>query len=234
MTRKGGNQVETAFASFSFLTAGPTFRFDLPADFALIPTISTPIINGVGGRLVDFVPSERDSVWRGDWLGENSYLGELTGDDGRKADLYRRIESPPLWWLRWTLEAGGLYTHLREEDGEGMGQLELDSLSILETDDAAPFLILKPPLARAVSTRPGYAERATFFDSAIAPTTSVTMQRPSFVNEGVTLAMPDQQRWEPATLRVGTSLDLEIQVRAANLDAAEALIEMVMPSITDA
>jgi hypothetical protein len=164
--------------SFSFLAAGPRFSFEIRDEFLDLPTISTPLRNGVGGRSFDFVPTARDTVWSSSWRDECKSLGTLESGDGRNVELLQRLDPPPIWWLAWTLNTGALYTHLREEDGQGLGQVVVDSISIVEEEAVTPFLLLEPPMTLGISARAGYQERATFLSSAESPTAAVTFQRP--------------------------------------------------------
>jgi hypothetical protein len=99
----------TVEVTFSFLVSGPAFRLLIPADFDPVPELNSPLYNGVGGRDFTFHPKQRDVPAEG-----YVFLGTISDRDGRAVELFERIEPPPIWWLRWPLNAGSLYTHLRE------------------------------------------------------------------------------------------------------------------------
>lgn len=193
---------------FSFLTSGPTFSFEMVSDFASTPDLSSPLLNGRGGRSFDYTPSERDP---GQPEG-TVQVGTLQDRYAHDVELYWRLESPPLWWLRWQLDGGFLYSHLREEDGEAMALITVRSLDIIQTGSGPPFLLVDEPLQFAASSRPGYQERAIFLSNMRGPQWSVIFQRPGFTPQGSVLFAPEEYMGDRVLLRAGLGNDMDVWV----------------------
>lgn len=202
---------------FSFLASGPRVGVLLPADFDPVPNLSSPFLNGHGGRSFDFIPAHRDvGVGEG-----NSLLTTLVGKEGRTVELYERLEPPPLWWLRWPLANGAVYTHLREEDGPEMAQIEADALSIIEdAPGGLPYLFADPPLVFAASSRPGYQEGASFYAPGRGAGWSVGLRRPGFLPPGRVMQLPRGDVGDEVVLRGGAKYGIEVTVTAVS-DATE-------------
>jgi hypothetical protein len=188
-------------ARFSFLTAGPTFRLELPDDFDALPDLSAPLmIWDQGARSFDFVAHARDHGVRE----PHQVLGTLKGRDGHTVEVYERFGEPPQWYLRWLLPTGSIWTHLREEDGVERADAVVANLGIVE-DGGAPFLLPEGPLRREVSTRPGYQELATFRSSS--SNWVLECQRPGYLSRGKLMRVPEAER---GILRAGAGFDTEI------------------------
>lgn len=217
-------------AGFSFLVAGPKFRLLLPSDFEPVPSLSSPLRFGKGGRSFDFVPAHRD---RG-VTEEHRMPGTLKDRVGRSVELYERLGQPPQWYLRWLLGAGALYTHLREEDGVDMAEPIVAALDIVEGDSAGtPFLLLNPPLKSAVLAWPGYQEFATF-RSPVRPGWAVVLQRPSFLSPGQTMVAPGGEAGGDVILRAGANYGMEVQVvSGTDLLGGEELLNTVLDSLAE-
>jgi hypothetical protein len=196
--------------SCSFLGAGPRFGFDLPDYFDQVPTLSTPLLNGLGGRSFDFVPAARD---HGVPSEEGRLLRIMRGKDGHTVEVYDRPEAPPLWWLRWRLSGGYLYSHLREEDGVDKAELTAASLSIAEEEDiATPLLLPEPPLKYGASSVPGYEESVTFVAPSRGDDWSVTLQWPRSLAPGIRLTSDHSYPGDQVVIRVGMDDGIELAV----------------------
>jgi hypothetical protein len=195
----------TTEARFSFLTAGPKFRLELPDDFEPLPDLSAPLmIWDQGARSFDFVARARDTGPQE----AHKTLGTLTSRDGYTVEIYERLDAPPQWYLRWILPTGSIYTHLREEDGVERAEAVVANLQIVN-GDGPPFLLPEGPLRRAVSSRPGYQELATFRSSDLSRT--IECQRPGYLSRGKFMRVPESKR---AIVRAGAGSDIEITVHA--------------------
>jgi hypothetical protein len=108
---------QTTKMRFTFLTSGPSFGVEVPAEVPSVPEVSSPILSGIGPRSFVFTPSLlAEELAQGIAQG-GKFLEMLTDRDGRQVELYQRIDPPLTWWLRWPLSTGSFGTHLREEDG---------------------------------------------------------------------------------------------------------------------
>lgn len=208
-------------ASFSFLTAGPRFTLDLPADFGGMPQLSTPIHNGFGGRSLTFIPSALDEP-----LTDSTLVRTLPAAEGRQAQLFERRGSPVIWFLRWPLAAGALYTHLVEEDGIARAQLIADNLGVVEDDAIGlPFALLEGVLRSAASADLGWHEEA-LFESTGHQGRAIALRRPSYLAESQVVTIPDGEQSGFNLVRVGTSFGLEMHVNSrGSLDDAVDVAE---------
>lgn len=216
---------------FSFMSAGPRFQLTLPAEFEPVPELNDSLANGMGARGFDYLPEGHSNG-----IPERYPVIETLSDrDGRQVDLYEWPFDPPQWYLRWHMTKGSLWTHLREEDGAAMAAVTIRALSILEDQTTGlPFLLLEPPLRRAVSTRPGYQELATFVSSS-RPNWLLYLRRPGFVSPGKVV----QSDVEPdlRVIRVGLPSGIEVQgvgtetieLHGVVMTAAESLFEASRP-----
>ncbi|MBK5227975.1 MAG: hypothetical protein JJE05_05655 [Actinobacteria bacterium] len=190
------------------MTTGPRMRAAVPPNFDQLPYLSSPLLNGRSGRSFDFVPTEKD-----DGPGEDSFWKDKLEDrDGRTVEVYERPDDPILWWLRWLLPSGAIYTHLREEDGFGFVQPTVAAVSIVLADNGLPFILADPPLKVGASTSPGNQELISFVSSSLGEGWSITFQRPSFVTKGDFVEIPRREPGDPAVFRAGADLGVEIQV----------------------
>lgn len=219
---------EIASRTFSFLASGPSFVVNVPASYDAIPELSSPLGNGVGIRSFDFSPTLRDP---GVDLQENTLVRTVMSADGRSADLYHRIEDPPLWWLRWQTPSGGLYTHLREEDGPDMPDATVKNVEIV--DSGLPFLVVNPPFKFRSSTAPNYQERALFFGTGLGPQFGVMFQRPSTVPAGTAVVSPTSEVAGVYSARAGTSLGIEIRAWASTAAGCSAVLASALGSLVD-
>ncbi len=166
---------------FSFLGAGPRFSVEIPEEFDTVPEYSTPIQNGQGGRSFVFVPNQRVEEMDED----NVLLGTLLDRDGRRVEFFQRKADPPMWRLRWRLQQGCLFTHLREEDPDDMAETTVRSVSIVESGESVtPSLLVYPPLSYGVSTAPAYEESAVFTSSLLGEGFSAVFERPGRLRDG--------------------------------------------------
>lgn len=215
----------TTQATFSFLTAGPSFGLSLPDDFDDLPELSSPLTinHGYGHRSFDFLPAKRDTG-----AGESlTLIDTLTDRDGRRVDLYERLEPPRQWYLQWHLRNGCLYTHLREEEGPGAARTHVASLAIVERDGLPPFLLPEPPLAPGASPQPGYQEFAMF--SADRPHWSLMLNRPGYLAAGKVLRQPNTDK---VVLRGGARYGVEVIVHGGNeVDTARELMSTVVDEV---
>lgn len=218
----------TTEVRFSFLTSGPRFQLELPPDFDRLPSLSTPINNGVGARSFNFHPARIEP----DLAGAGRLLTTSTDRDGHAVEVYERLELPQTWWLRWPLANGALTTHLREEDGVDMVDVVIAGLAIVEdASGGTPFLLPDPPLVAEVTADGGYQEFSTFW-SANREGWSVRLQRPSFVSPGTVMVLPGS---DFAILRAGTESGVEVQVTAGgDLAGGQELLSGVLTSLAAA
>lgn len=200
---------------FSFLTSGPSFKFELPPDLETTPELSSPIVSGVGARDFVFTPGPHGTELADGLAQDGELLDVLWDKDGRPVNHYRRLDLPLTWWLVWRLSDGCLTTHLREVDGVDQAKVVVASLSIVEAP--TPFLLLDSPLRSAAAARPDFVERATFppTDSGME---TIVFQRPGYVADGKVVAFPSDE-W--IQLRAGTPYGMEIQV-ISSIDRASA------------
>lgn len=210
---------------FSFLLAGPRFTFDMPPDFTVLPILSSPLANGVGGgRSFDFVPTSLDVGI----VDEIVSLDTTSDRDGRNVEVFERLGEPAQWYLRWTLGNGLLYTHLRKEDGVEMCAVTAGALSVLEDEDTGlPFLVPSPPLKMGDMTAPGYQESARWHSPSRAAW-AITLRRPGFVDSGKVLVTGDSSQ---AVFRAGTPLGVEVQLVTDNLVDGRATLDTILASI---
>lgn len=202
-------------ASFSFLASGPQFSVDIPSYFDPLPELASPLDNGRGARSFVFRPAFADGG-----ITDSLPAWTVTDRDGRLVEVHERIETPPLWWLRWQLSNGALYTHLREEDGSEIAAATAESVSVVETDGAAPFILAYPPLSFAASARPDYAERALFLSPSKGEEFNITLQRPSAFAERQVATVALSNTGGLVVLRVGLRFGLEGLVWAGDDRAA--------------
>jgi hypothetical protein len=213
---------------FSFMSAGPRYELMLPAEFESVPELNDSLANGIGARGFDFLPAGHSNG-----IPERYPVIETLLDrEGRQVDLYQWPFEPPQWYLRWHISKGSLWTHLREEDGAAMAAVTIRALSILEDQTTGlPFLLLEPPLRRAVSTRPGYQELATFV-SSVRPNWFVYLRRPGFVSPGKVV----QSDVEPdlRVIRVGLPSGIEVQGVGTETTELQGVVMTVAESLTEA
>jgi len=212
----------------TFLSAGPRFRLDLPTDFFPRPKLSSPlnVHTTWGARSFDFIPWEIDGG-----MVEDPLIETRTDRDGRLVEVHKQADPPPdVWWLRWPLQKGVLYTHLREEDGLEFADTVLRSLSILEEGpDADVFLLPEPPLRSAIAAQPGFDEAASFWSSEGRPW-SLTLRRPGFVADGQTLIA---RNLDPPVLRAGTDFGIELAVVATDVSEGRSLLDAALASLNE-
>ena len=219
----------TMEVDFSFLVSGPSFRLTLPAYFDPVPELNSPLYNGVGGRDFTFHPKERDVPAEG-----YIDLGTLKDRDGRSVELFERIEPPPIWWLRWALTAGALYTHLREEDGVEMADTTVASVSVVETDNGLPFVLPYPPLAVDMVRVNGFIEEVTYFSRERGPKWSVMLRRPGFLLPGHVEVTPTANTGGGVLITAGLGAGVETAVVAGTaLAGGEELVRMIVDSFAE-
>jgi hypothetical protein len=212
---------------FSFLSAGPLFQLELPDEFDALPETSSPlsINDGTGHRSYVFVPAAHDAG-----MDEHRLLSTMADRDGRTVEFYEQLEPPPVWYLRWLLSNGALYTHLRAAEGPEWAPTIVANLAIVERDGLPPSLLPSPPLGRGVSARPGYQEEA-LFRSQRGLDWAVTLRRPGFVPRGTIMRDPDRSK---VLLRGGACCETEITVLAGNdLEAGQELLSGVLNSLAE-
>ncbi len=134
-------------------------------------------------------------------------------------EVLERLEKPVVWYLKWTLAAGSLYTHLREGDRADYAPTVANGVTIVETKGATPAVLAEPPLSRAAAARPGFQEVATFFPGHEG--WAVVLTRPGFVTEGRFMQLPPTDAGA-AVIRAGGIDGIEVTVTAV-ADQAGAL-----------
>lgn len=205
---------QTQSTHFSFLASGPSFDVELPTYIDRLPELSTPLHNGIGGRSFVFIPQNRDVPPEA-----SSKVEDLVGGDGRPVEFYKRPGAPVLWWLRWPLTAGALYTHLREEDGVQMAQPTASAISVIEDDATGrPFITFTDPLTYAASANPGYLESVYYLSAQQGDGWGLRFQRPSFL--APTKAVTKDLTGGGVLLRLGLGDSVEAQIWAGDASAA--------------
>lgn len=204
----------------SFLTSGPPLALQLPAEFAAPPVLATVIDAGRGGRECIYWPAELDR-----FPGEEQFDRE---DDaparaGVAAQVWRRKADPLLWFVRWELPGGAVMMHLRDDDLEvGGPHLIAGHVQVLQQDGVVAVLP-DPPLQRAVSRRPGYAERITFYattpDGAMSGP-ALLLERPGARRAGA--AQRIETGGPEHVLARGTGRGIDVTL-AVDWDEAEAV-----------
>jgi len=209
--------------TFSFMTAGPAFSVDLPADFDSLPELASPLLNGNGGREFVFQPYARDQQ-----ITNAISLGTIPDGSGRQVEFYQRQNPPLQWYLRWPLIAGALYTHLREEDGPEMGPVTVQSLSVSEADSGVPSIVARSPFSFGASLLPDYQESVTFFSSSNGVGWGIRFVRPSLIPNGKVLKGPSETDGLPAVIRGGLDFDIEVTVfTGTDLTMAQSVFDEV-------
>lgn len=220
----------SVLTEFSFLASGPGFQVALPDYFDALPEMTTPLLNGHGGRSFDYIPYDRYEPPGAD----AEFLRVLYDPNGRPVELYRRIEPPPVWMLRWSLTRGVLATHLREKDGESHADVTVASLAIVEAPNGLPFLLPESPLRFLATSAPGYHEEVSYYSKTKGDGWSITFQRPGFAGEGVILQAPPDNTDGMVALRTGLGGGVEIWVWAGyDLAAGQDTIGMVLRSFSE-
>lgn len=214
-------------APFSFLTTGPTFSLRLPPEFYPLPKLASPLLihDSFGARSFYFNPTSLDGG-----VARLVYTSQLEAQDGRLVDLYRRVEDPPQWWLRWSLTSGYLYTFLEESDTSEYASTVCSAVRIHDADAdlPTPFLLPDLPLRPAVAPYIGYAESANF--QANSGLVGLSVRRPGFLAEGKSMVTKsgDQVR-----LRAGAKFGCELTVAAGSLEEVTAVLDLVLDSVTE-
>jgi hypothetical protein len=216
--------------TFSFLVSGPMFHVRLPADFDPVPELNSPLYNGVGGRDFTFHPKQRDIAAEG-----YVFLGTTNDRDGRLVELFERIEPPPIWWLRWPLSAGSLYTHLREEDGADMLAVTASSISVIESADGLPFVLPYSPLAVDMVRVNGFVEEVSYFSQKRGSRWRVTFQRPGFLLPGQVEVAPTANTGGSVLITIGIGAGSEAIIMAGeSLSSGEDVARLISDSFAEA
>ena len=224
------NTLTVSTATFAFLASGPRFSLDIPAEFDPLPDLSSPLLNGKGGRSFVFHPTARDA---GLDPGDNILVGKLSDRDGRVVDLFERVAAPPLWRLRWSLAAGTLYTHLREEDGAEMAATTTANISVVEAPDSGlPFVIAYPPLEFGASAWPGYQEEAVFASTLRGDGFSIALERPGTLRVTDAFIQERSASGGLAVIRLGLGQGIDATVSlGTDMPATEAAAVLLRESL---
>jgi hypothetical protein len=134
--------------------------------------------------------------------------------------------------LRWPLSSGALYTHLREEDGEEMADVTIQSLSVTEGKTGLPFLLAYLPLAFDVDPSRPAVEEAMYFSGASGFVgSSIRFSRPGFLAQGEVLVAPAFARGGATVIRAGVGEGTEVQlVTLEEVDQAEQVVTAIAGS----
>jgi len=195
------------------LTAGPVFVVTLPDDtnWNLEAVSPVDVTGNRSGREFVFVDKAQDRPPRPE---EEELIRSIETPDARDMEVYSRLEEPPEWTLRWQLEGGAMYTHLREEDAAEHADIVAQSVEIVENElGRPPTLILEPPLKRMVSNQPGYHEYVLLSDPATD--TWVSIRRPSTLKPDQVRTVPRFQDDVRPVLFRGAANGLEILVSSS-------------------
>jgi hypothetical protein len=215
-------------AKFSFLVSGPILSLSIPEEFAGLPELSSPLVNGVGARSFNFLTPQRDKMPT-----NFSFIRTLIDPQGRVVELYDWRNDPPQWFLRWPLKGGSLWTHLREEDGPDLADSIVGNLDIVEdSSTSAPFLLPNPPLRSAVSSRAGYHESATYFSSTRSGW-KLKLQRPGHLVPGQTMMLP-QEISSVVVMRGGAANGVEIVAVGSDLGGVRDVLQTAASSLIEA
>jgi hypothetical protein len=113
-----------------------------------------------------------------------------------------------------------------------MAGVTVQALTVV--DDVANSMVAvlpEEPLSLAVSSRPGYQERAVFVAPSLGPEWQIAFQRPGFTPEGAVLVAPDEDTADRSLYRAGLIDDVAVWVWASGQDSAVA--ESVVTTIVD-
>lgn len=207
--------MEAVETQFSFMASGPLFQLSLPDEFEELPELTSPVANGAGGRDFQFFPAIHDHGLEG-----CVRLDDLVDRDGRSVEFYSREDTPPLWWLRWELKRGAVYTHLREEDGVEMGPVTTKAVSVMEAKNGLPFLFLDSPLLFDINNPRTSFEEAMYFSHDTG--TFVVLTRPSFLEAGRVLQAPTEATVQ-TVVRAGLGENVEALVTSPRANEQSAL-----------
>jgi hypothetical protein len=167
----------------------------------------------------------------GDWdilMERDGELLRIMSDrDGRSVELYRRLDPPLVWWLRWRLERGVVVTHLRAIDGIESSETVVANLSIAE-EGPTPFLLLQPPLKRFVSSFPGFQEFASVWSSDHGLV--LTFVRPPFLSPGKVMSTRSDQVFQ---FRAAWDDGLEVQVSCPVDREGKDTLELILDSLRE-
>lgn len=126
--------------SVSFLDSGPGFNVELPDLFGQDVEGAFPIeVQPGGGRKFVYVPPGLSENWNDERL---SLEEAGTGPDGFEAEIWKRPESPTLWFVKWDLPGSYAVMHVREElegfhaarDAINNVRIEFGSLDVPQVD----------------------------------------------------------------------------------------------------
>jgi hypothetical protein len=191
--------------------------------------LNAPLYNGVGGRDFTFFPDDRDERAQ-----DSVFVRELTDRDGRPVELYERVDTPPLWWLRWPLSRGALYTHLREEDGEKRAETTARNISVKENENGLPTVLAYPPMALDMTKVRDFGEEATFYSEARGTDWSITLRRPAAMSKGDRYMASERNTGGLAVIQVGLGSDVEALIVAErNPSEARAMANMIEESFAE-
>lgn len=208
----------TTRLQFSFLTSGPAMQVDTDASVQSLPELSSPVINGAGGRSFTFSPNPQGAVILDGLRAQSEFLTQYETRDARIMFVYRRIEEPLLWWLLWELPNGCVASHLREQDGADQAAVTASALEIID-EPPTPTLLLGSPLLPAVSDSPGYVESAFFLPRDASTQVSLRFIRPGFLADGQFVTNVTDN-W--VTVRAGAGEGTEAQIFMPGTDVQEA------------
>ncbi len=207
-------------------TPGSRWRF--PTTSMASRGLISPLHNGIGGRSFTFIPARWDVP-----LDDTDRFDNLTGADGRLVEFHRRRDELPLWWLRWSLSRGSLFTHLREEDGTDMAARTASAVAVTEDEYGIPFVVISDPLKYAASAAPGYQERINFNHVDRDTPTGLSLSRPGFISPS------DVRRTPPnpdglAQVRTGATHGIEISAWAKSESTALGMAREMERSLAPA
>ena len=173
----------------NFLAAGPVYSFSLPEQFSSPPSTSTVVDFGSGGREIVFRPSATDEGFANP---EYVLQTETSDSVGHTVEIFQHNVQPRSWVMRWQLEQGALYTHVRDLEGFDTVAFVVKELGIVTNSvTSLPQLVLGSGLTLAVSMIPGYQERVTYSVSNLGSSNSdggivaVILARPSTLGPGI-------------------------------------------------
>jgi hypothetical protein len=213
--------------TFSFLTSGPNYALHVPDGFAALPTLDSPLFNGIGGRSFTFIPAAEETSLDSD----STRLDDLVGGDGRTVEFYKRLEDPPLWWLRWPLTLGSVYSHLREEDGESFGPATASAISISEAASGLPFLSFAAPMKFGASAVPGFQETVRFGPADAKTARGLSLTRPGFLKRGEVRAH-GRNNDNLSQVRAGLDDGIELSTWARDAPDAMQAAELALESLS--
>jgi hypothetical protein len=208
-------------ARFNFLSSGPVWSCELPGGMDQLPTDVGTSVGQSNGNVRMFAghsPIVDEAMFNGPDL---VHTEQVTGQRGRRVDIFARAGVPPVWFARWDLKRGSLVTHLAPEERFTTLPTFLEHVDVVETRDGRITLLLSGPLQFSVRREPASQDLVYFGKLRDARNPNkwfgwgVLFRRPGAVPKGATQVNEEKN---PSTQRlhsqvvVGSDAGIDVQV----------------------